>query len=534
MPRLHISQKMSTNKKVMTAIAIILTIALLMGGALAYNNFKQHAINRFHGSGSPDILLHDDFDGENKHVYVENTGDSPMIVRVQFAEYLQIGNKPITPNIINPSEPCKVTDPLTWPIRTFDNPPGPGGVMPPDAPVNDFYHHIWYMTGKGGTDKIYKPGTGEMGYFDFSIDKIFEDGTKADYTLPANEIMMLADYLAVRDDPLFDDSKGRWVLDTDGWCYWTKLLEPGKATNLLLEKVIVNSNFKPDDNYHYAIDVRLQSTNVTEAHMFDKVIISTDGKKLIEIITEGTGGGDPGGGTLPEDAIGVGLDKTLVSTLTGTVEWSIDYSSVKDRDGNPITDPDILDLIDVDEDTGTVSVGLGVPLGVTFTVEASDGSAASPQLFPLTIDRLYFSAIPDTAFRNYLSDNFGNGTMVTMIQADLVTSMNPTGLGIGRLDGIEYFSNLETLNCSNNLITSINIRGLKKLTTLNCSSNNIEGTMDFSGLSKLDSLNCSHNGIGNGFLRLTGTVFDDGTNNQNPPGAIIVPQANGPRPVVLY
>ena len=516
MPRLHISKKMSTNKKVLAAIAIVLTISLLMGGALAYSNFKQHAINRFHGTGSPDILLHDDFDGENKHVYVENTGDSPMIVRVQFAEFLQIGNKPIIPG-------TTVTDPLTWPVRTFDALPGPGGIMPPDAPANDFYHHIWYMTGKGGIDKIYKPGTGEMGYFDFSIDKIFEDGTKAQYALPSNNIMLLADYLVQRDDPGFDDDLGRWVLDTDGWCYWTKLLEPGAATNLLLEKVVVNPSFKPDDNYNYSIDVRLQSTNITEAHMFDKVIISLEAKKLIDIITEGTDGGGTGGGTiLPAGAIGVGLDKTLETTFTDPVTWSINPGSLKDRNGDPITDPAILALITVNP-TGTVSVGLGVPLGVTFDVLATlDGSPAQTEVFPLEIDRLYYSAIPDSAFRSYLANNFGNGTMITMSQADQIKEMHPTGLGIGSLSGIEYFPNLEILNCSNNNFTStssnpnevvLDLRAMANLKSLNCTSCNLSELI-LSNLEFLKSLDCTSNRMGNDKdkpLKISGSGLSNGS-----------------------
>jgi hypothetical protein len=66
---------MSAKKKIAAVVAVILTIALLVGGVFAYTDFSQDFINRFRGGNDNDILLHDDFEpGVNKDVYVENTG----------------------------------------------------------------------------------------------------------------------------------------------------------------------------------------------------------------------------------------------------------------------------------------------------------------------------------------------------------------------------------------------------------------------------------------------------------------------------
>jgi len=55
-----------------------------------------------------------------------------------------------------------------------------------------------------------------------------------------------------------------WVLDTDGWCYWSQILQPGDATNCLLAQVLVNPGSMIDDNYEYFIDVQMQICNATE------------------------------------------------------------------------------------------------------------------------------------------------------------------------------------------------------------------------------------------------------------------------------
>ena len=255
--------KTDGRKKSAAIVAIALSLALIMGGVFAFTDFSQSFTNRFRGGADPDILLHDDFEpGVNKDVYVENTGKVPMIVRVQFAEYLQIGNTPVTG--LNPD------DKTTWVIREFYTAPAADGSLPSQN------RHIWYMT---GNKKVFKPGTGEMGSYQFTAGQTFPDGSVAKETLGKTPVMLMADYLANKAavDAAYPD--GVWVLDTDGWCYWTKALKPGEATSLLLDNVIPDPDDKPDDNYYYAIDVRLQASNLTEAYLLEYDI--TEGGKLI-------------------------------------------------------------------------------------------------------------------------------------------------------------------------------------------------------------------------------------------------------------
>lgn len=86
-----------TRKKAAGAISIVAVIALLLTGTFAWYNFSQEAKNEFTGPFVREVLLHDDFDEEaaaewdeyqtiNKDVYVENTGNTAVYVRVKLTE----------------------------------------------------------------------------------------------------------------------------------------------------------------------------------------------------------------------------------------------------------------------------------------------------------------------------------------------------------------------------------------------------------------------------------------------------------------
>ena len=81
----------------------------------------------------------------------------------------------------------------------------------------------------------------------------------------------------------------------------------------------------------------------------------------------------------------------------------------------------------------------------------------------------------DLLFFNYLSDNYPNMVVNGVInneEASLITDLNLDGLGLNNIDGIEHFTNLESLSCKNNNLTSIpNLPN--QLETLNLRSNNI-------------------------------------------------------------
>lgn len=84
-------------KFLLPAFALLLAIAILVAGTLAYSQFQQAVLNPFEGFVANGTRLHDDYKGvinekENpKDVYVENFGTTPLLVRVRFSEYFELG-----------------------------------------------------------------------------------------------------------------------------------------------------------------------------------------------------------------------------------------------------------------------------------------------------------------------------------------------------------------------------------------------------------------------------------------------------------
>lgn len=105
---------------------------------------------------------------------------------------------------------------------------------------------------------------------------------------------------------------------------------------------------------------------------------------------------------------------------------------------------------------------------------------------------IHSSYFPDANFRSYLLNNgYGKG-YITNYDVSVRTSFYMSNYSISNLEGIQYFTQLTSLDCSNNNLTSLNVTALTKLKTLNCSNNNLTtfgGTLPAS----LKTLNCSYN-----------------------------------------
>ena len=81
---------MSKGKILASALSVALSGSLLVGGTMAWQSLNQEALNEVSGIVNPGGRLHDDFNGQNKDVYVENFADEPIFARVKLAEYLQL------------------------------------------------------------------------------------------------------------------------------------------------------------------------------------------------------------------------------------------------------------------------------------------------------------------------------------------------------------------------------------------------------------------------------------------------------------
>jgi len=107
------------------------------------------------------------------------------------------------------------------------------------------------------------------------------------------------------------------------------------------------------------------------------------------------------------------------------------------------------------------------------------------------------TAIPDANFEQALInlglDNVIDGGVLTA-NINGETALSIIQKGILDLTGIEDFSSLTVLDCSNNELTALDVSQNNLLTSLSCSSNELS-TLDLTLNTDLEILNCSSNGI---------------------------------------
>jgi Leucine-rich repeat (LRR) protein len=98
---------------------------------------------------------------------------------------------------------------------------------------------------------------------------------------------------------------------------------------------------------------------------------------------------------------------------------------------------------------------------------------------------------PDANFRSRMLSLIPKG-YITSDHVNAYDYLNLSNSNISNLKGIEYFTNLETLQIQNNNLTSVDLSHNTKLKTLNCYNNQLS-SLDLSNQSSLEYLDCSNN-----------------------------------------
>ena len=82
-------------------------------------------------------------------------------------------------------------------------------------------------------------------------------------------------------------------------------------------------------------------------------------------------------------------------------------------------------------------------------------------------------SFPDSAFRSYVVENFDKDGSGDLSEEEIaaVTDISVSDMGIRSLSGISYFTELDSLDCSWNELTSLDLSGNTKITELNAVSN---------------------------------------------------------------
>ncbi|MDO5044944.1 MAG: InlB B-repeat-containing protein, partial [Coriobacteriia bacterium] len=103
---------------------------------------------------------------------------------------------------------------------------------------------------------------------------------------------------------------------------------------------------------------------------------------------------------------------------------------------------------------------------------------------------------PDAIFRNHVKTEFDrdNNDKLSQAELDAVTSIYVNNEGITSLQGIEYFTKLTSLNCTDNRISTIDLSKNTELETIHLSGNKyLAGDIGIGSNAKLKKLGCSDN-----------------------------------------
>ena len=160
------------------------------------------------------------------------------------------------------------------------------------------------------------------------------------------------------------------------------------------------------------------------------------------------------------------------------------------------------------------------PTTIIFSLVAADNSATFYQV-TLTVsekeeegeDTEQVAVIPETENSELVSllENLGIGEKdaegnlnLTQRDIDETTSLDLSNKNLNALEGLEVFTNLTELNCSNNPLTSLDVSAFTELEMLDCSNcfnrssvsrSYSNGVLDLSVNTKLRTLSCSENGL---------------------------------------
>lgn len=277
-------------KRLLSVLAVTaVTAVCLISGTFAWNA-TQTAKNEKNEELNPGGRLHDDFDGKNKDVYVENytdpdNGGMTVYARIRLYEYLEIGEKAGTKagtsgkKAKSVVEGAKIGDTNTWYLH---NPYG----------TDEVFHD--YFTWEEGGSTSYMPtfnkdntslladingtlaGTGAGVAYDDYVDysdpsnasktayEILSGGTQSpDEVTHEVQTTLGAQVITMSEWKAQGREKGEfWVYDTDGWAYWASGIEPGTATGCLLTGI--KRSPKLGDEYYYGINVVTQIATAGE------------------------------------------------------------------------------------------------------------------------------------------------------------------------------------------------------------------------------------------------------------------------------
>ena len=235
-------------------LAMVCVVALIASGSYAWEQILAHT-NEFIGERTPDddVVLHDDFEpGVNKKdVYVENTGNVTLFVRIKLDEAMSLVSNKWRPK----------ADSSDWVTHKYDTVNESAIDCGNSNAASELFHD--YFTWTMGGWKYYK-STNESRTVVQDINEYngTEDGVKK---TPDATIIYYDEFLNM--EPAAQKAFIGWIFTSDGYAYWSQPLKEGQATGLLLHGVTTSSSLK-DKDYYYAININLEAVDIKDIPMW--------------------------------------------------------------------------------------------------------------------------------------------------------------------------------------------------------------------------------------------------------------------------
>lgn len=145
-------------------------------------------------------------------------------------------------------------------------------------------------------------------------------------------------------------------------------------------------------------------------------------------------------------------------------------------------------------------LGLGTPEVQAGTLTGRGGAGEAVVLAKGDII-INASTFPDSNFRNYIVEKVAGGDYVlSKAELEACTALSISGRSITSLKGIEHFTRLTFLDCSNNLIRTLDTAGLSELSVLYCDNNELS-SLKLDTSARLEELVCYNNQLSTLVLR---------------------------------
>ena len=146
---------------------------------------------------------------------------------------------------------------------------------------------------------------------------------------------------------------------------------------------------------------------------------------------------------------------------------------------------------------GEVNTAVNGTYTLTYNVSDAAGNEAESKTRTVNVEEIRYTYIPDDKFEIELIALGYDDVLddyVSTYNIRSVTQLDLKQLNILDLTGIQDFVALKTLDCSNNLLDTIEATYNLNLKSLNCSHNNLS-TIDVSNFTSLEYFNCDFNTI---------------------------------------